>query len=97
MHYTNQPDACNSDGLKNLLKIIFSPRAAGFTAVLVGAQGGLEVGGGVREVVLLPSLLPHQSVEALDPLLLPLKVGHLVALVVHHGPDIGQTSRVIRT
>ena len=75
----------------------FSPRAAGFTAVLVGAQGSLEVGGGVGEVVLLPSLLPHESVEALDPLLLSLKVAHLVPLVVHHGPDVGQTSRVIRT
>ena len=75
----------------------FSPRAAGFTAVLVGAQGSLEVGGGVGEVVLLPSLLPHESVEVLDPLLLSLKVGHLVALVVHDGADIGQTSRVIRS
>ena len=52
--------------MKNLLKIIFSPRAAGFTAVLVCAQGSVEVGGGVGKVVLLPPLLLHQIAEALD-------------------------------
>ena len=53
--------------------------------------------GGVHEVVLLPAFIPHQSFEAQDPLVLFLKVPHLLALVVHHGPDICQTSRVIRT
>ena len=82
---------------KDEYKMKISPRASRFAAAPVRAQGGLEVGGGVGEVVLLASLPPHQGVEVLDPPLLPLEVAHLVALVVHHCPDICQTGGVIRT